>query len=307
MKKLFLTIISGLIIYQATAQRFDYSQDYNFFRKYHFWGISISANNYPFNRHDEPVTGALVNRWHLMWGISAGINFHWRWNNYLGMKFKPRVEWIPIYSYRLYIPPEQTGDGKAYYDNTGNKYAPLSFHLPVGFEARTFLVDRYTFYLQGGLDLGYRTALTTSFSYNRYLDISLQIGQGFFWAPYISVGWYYEFPWVLWETSFVYRFGLQPAYTGNYFIHHLNTISPFSGRIEQPGGYIGLEFTWYLKKSFIGDDAACPGQVHSRKVLKRRRMEERAREKARKNEEKMRKKEIKRNRKIQRKVKRNKR
>lgn len=287
-----------------TAQRlFDNSEDANIFRQYKPWGINLSFNNYPFFRHTPPATGTLTPRWYLMWGFSAGLTYHVRLTNHFGLKFNLKAEKSPVYSYRLYLPGSETTDGEDFYDNIGNRYAPFMVRLPAGVEFRTFFAHPYVFLFQAGIDAGYHFGFSETSLHNAYFSTAFAVNSAFVFDPYIKLGWYYEFPRALWQTALVYRHALNDYYSGVYAMDNFKNAPPTGGTITQSGSYIGLEFVVYFKRPYY-DNARCAGQVHSKKVLKKRRAEEKAREKARKAEEKMKKKEIKRNKKLKRKKKR---
>ncbi len=275
------------------AQLFDYSKDFNITRNYRPWGISLSGNLYPFYSQNDLNSGDLINRTHLMWGFSFGLVYNWTWTNHFGMKFRLKAEKMSVYKYKLFIPASETSDGKNFYDNIGS-YAPFSIHLPVTLEYRNFLIENYTLHFQAGMDIAYHWGFNQLKDHNNYLTSTFANPPRFVYDLYFVAGWYYEFPWALWETGVVYRHTLKDYYNGVYTVGNLKNSPDEIGRISQSGKYIGLEFTVYFKKPYV-DNARCAGQVHSKKVLKRRRLEEKAREKARKAEEKAKKKEIKRN------------
>jgi hypothetical protein len=299
-----LLLISTVLLNTVPAQKlFDYSGDFNLFRKYYPLGINASANIYPFYENTPLSTGKLTPKYYLMWGFSAGITYHLRITNHFGLKFALKAERQPVYSYRLFIPSDQTQDGDEFYYNTGNRYAPFMIRFPAGIEYRTFSVERYTFFLQPGIDLGYHFGYNELRQHNQYFSTAFANDASFVFDPYIKAGWYYEFPWGLWQTGFIYRHTLSGYFSGVYNLHNLNSAPAETGIISQPGKYIGLEFVFYFKRPYY-DNARCAGQVHSKKVLKRRRAEQKARERARKAEEKAKKKEIKRNKRMKRKRKR---
>ncbi len=272
------------------AQYFTKGKDWNFSRIYRPWGITLSGNFYPFGYENQPRTFDMMRRTYLMWGFSAGLSLNWNWNNRWGMKFRLLTERTPVYSYRLHIPAQATNENKDLYQITGTHYAPLSFHLQIGPEARSFLIENYVLFLGGGIDLSYSMGFNESRKHNKYFNTVFVNQPGFRYGFYIQAGWYYRFPWALWETAIVYRSNLSGYYEGFYMADFSGTSNNEQGKIFQPADYIALQFTWYFRKKFVGDGANCPGEVDSPKVKKRRKKQQKAREKARKRNEKMRKK-----------------
>jgi len=294
-----LTLVLFLMASGTSAQWISGTHEEEFGVKYYPFGISLSADWYPFYSHSPLQTGDLSFRSHMMWGFSAGLAYHWIWNNRWSMKFRLKMERMPLYQYTLFIPAQETQDGKDYYKRV-SAYAPFSFHLPVTVEFRSYAVPRYIFFVQGGIDLGFQNGFIKTGLHPPYLTTTFSGTRIWQWYPRLVIGWYYPFSWVLWETGFVFRYAPQTYYQGEYLIRNLSSTSGFTGYLTQSGQYIGLEFTWYFKRPYITDDVACAGQVHSKKVLKRKRAEEKARRQAQKMEEKARKKEMKRNKRLAR-------
>ncbi len=301
----FFSVLLFLLVIPLHSQYFSNGKDWNFMRIYRPWGITLSGNLYPFGSETKPETAQLLRRDHLMWGFSAGLTYHLRFNNRWGLKFRVLAERTPVYSYRLYIPAAATLENKDFYDNTGNRYAPFSFHMHLGPEVRSFAIERYVLFLGTGADLSYSTGFYEYKQFNDYFFTFFANQPGFKYGFYVQAGWYYRFPWALWETAFVYRHQINGYYQGFYDIKYVNNYDADKGFIKQPANYIGLQFTWYFRKRFVGDGANCPGEVDSRKVKKRRKQQQKAREKARKRNEKMRKKLMRNKRKEQKKQKKN--
>ena len=291
-------IVWVLLAWNAAAygQFLDKSKDWNFSENYRHWGLTVAGNLYPFTSTDAMKTGSMDLRWYYMWGFDLGLAYHIRLNNHWGIKLKLTAERMPVYSYRFYLPGNETRDGKSYFTTVANRYAPWSFRLPVGVEYRFFTVPRYIFFLQGGVDIGYVREFFEAKVHNPYLATAFaDSGRRLRFDPYVAVGWYYLFPWFMWETDIVYRHHPgAPYFNGAYSVTGLQQTADFGGRIAQPGHYIGLRFVWYLHRRNRHAGAECPGQVHSKKVLKRRRAEEKARKRAEKILKKERKRALKR-------------
>ena len=279
---------------QAQKRFLDNSKDFNFMSNYRHWGITLGGNLYPFEKHTDPVTGQLTNRYYLMWGFDLGLAYHIRLNNYLGIKLRLTAERAPVYSYLFYVPGNERADGRDYYTRVPGKYAPFSFHLPVGFEVRTFAVPLYIFLFRAGLDVGYVLPPLSLRDYGDHLHVGLAGVPSWQFSPYVAAGWYFRFPWFLWETDIVYRFDLgQPYYQGLYTVDGLQNTPAFGGTITQNGNYIGLQFTWYPFHRNRSGGAECPGKVHSRAIIKQQRLQQKARERAERINERERKRALK--------------
>ena len=276
---------------QAQVKLYKPGNDFDFERPYHKWGITLGGNIYPFyDARPEPSPAMLIPRWYLMWGFHAGLAYRIGFSNHFGLKLNLLAERMPVYSYRLFIPADETPDNQNFYADIGNKYAPFSFHLPVGLEYRNFLIRHYILFARAGVDIGYSLGFNESKRHNTHFLAAYINKPGWQYGMHFSLGWYYQFPWALWETGFVYRKNFNRAYSGIYLVDNYRTVPSNAGWLGQSGDYIGLQFTWYFKKRFVGDDARCPGQVHSKAVLKRKRAQQRAKEKARRRNERMKRK-----------------
>lgn len=302
MKKflLLLVVLWSLSAYGQRRRFLDDSKDFDFTADYTHWGVTLGGNIYPFESHTDLATGRLSNRYYLMWGFDAGLAYHIRLSNYFGIKLRLTAERAPVYSYLFYVPGAERADGRDYYARVPGKYAPWSFHLPVGLEVRTFAVPRYIFLFRAGVDIGYIPALNYARRYGDHLTLVFAGVPTWQFDPYVAAGWYYRFPWFLWETALVYRTGWgKPYHQGGYAVSGLQQTNDFGGLITQNGSYVGLQFTWYFYRKNRKEGAECAGQVHSRKVLRRQKAERKARQRAEREKRKARKRALKRQRRMQ--------
>jgi len=308
-KRIYIALALVWWTFSAQSQFLDKSKDWNFSENYRHWGFTMAGNLYPFTSTSEPKTGSLDLRWYYMWGFDLGLAYHIRLSNHWGIKLKLTAERMPVYSYRFYLPGDETTDGKSYFTTIPNRYAPWAFRLPVGMEYRFFTVPRYIFFLQGGVDVGYVREFFEAKAHNAYLGTAFaDTGRRFRLDPYVAFGWYYLFPWAMWETGIVYRYHPgAPYFNGAYAVGNLQKTSSFGGHISQPGHYIGLRFIWYPHRRNRHAGTECPGQVHSKQVLQRRRMEEKAQKRAEKILKKERKRALKHQKRMKPKRKRKKR
>ncbi len=302
--------LAGLIILFAGlfshAQFKNSSRDYNFLRKYHRWGITLGGNVYFNNKiSPAPSTAFMQYQTHLMWGYTLGLAYNIRFSNHFGLRIRLMGDKIPVYKMKYALPSAETADGKAFEDNIRSKGNPWAIRLPVGLEYRNFLIDRYILFFQAGVDAGYVFGFADARTHNAYLSTLFSSSPGFKIDPYFSIGWYYEFPVVLWQTEIIFRphFG-TPYFQGAYASGNYKTAPAEAGLISQQGSYIGLQFTWYLYKPASRVQANCPGSVQSKIVRKRQKAKERAKRRAEKMAEKQRKKAERRNKRKHRRKKR---
>ena len=253
---------------------------------------------------EAPLPATVNQRFPALTGFEAGLVFYWKWTRHWGLKIEALAERIPIDATELRVAAEETPHDTALYFRAPKHMAPWAFRLPLGVEYRLHTASRYTGLVRLGMDLGYVPQQTfemfyapyhrpESFSagedepgpyirvFEPYFQWNYRDNHRYFHAdPYIALGWYYRFKWLLWETDLIYRHSLRTYYNGMYFAQHLNK-GVFWGAFAQKGSYIGLRISWYLHKpNNPRAGAECPGQVHSKEVLKRREMEEKARRRA---------------------------
>jgi len=286
------SIMAAGWVFPVSAQWIGPGNDDDFTKKFKPWGISLSANWYPEKTAPLFQTGSITERTYLAWGYSAGLAYLWNWNNKTGIKLELKAEKMPLFTYRFSLPASETIDGKEF-SGVAKAYAPFTFHLPVTVEYRSFIIPQYVFYLRAGVDISYRGSLTRTYAANEYFSVSYIQPRGWNFGPVISAGWYYPFERVLWETSFIYRPAYKNYYSGTYIWEPASSAAE-TGTITRNGAYVGLEFTWYFRRAFIGDDAQCARKVHSKEVLKRKKKQLKAKRRAEKILEKAQKKEKKR-------------
>ena len=274
------------------AQFIDKNQDYNFLRKYRKWGFTAGANLYYSNGISPALSVAQMQfRTHLMWGYDLGMAYNIRITNHFGVRLNLLYEKIPVYNLSYYLPAGETTDRDPYKTSLISRRNPFALRLPVALEYRNFLMDRYILFFQAGLDAGYLFGFSDSRAHNPYVSTFFQTNASFKFDPYFAAGWYYEFPWILWQTEIVFRPVISlPYFNGAYASGNYKNASSEAGVLTQKGSYIGLHFTWYLPRPASRVQAACAGSVQSKIVRKRQKAQEKAKRRAEREAEKQRRK-----------------
>jgi len=291
-------LLSVLTLMVATgamhAQWLRHGSDAAVLKKYAKWGIGISLNGYFFFPESRTAGAELIPRRHTAWGGKAGFyvkpEIFPRWTLKTGIEGGRQL----LYVYTVHLSREITGDKEAYF--YVHSYAPWSLHIPLSLEYRFLRFSGYIPFLRAGMEAAYTPSLVTENLYHDRLVLRTQVSGGWKAVPFGGVGWYYAFPGLLWETAIVYRGGASDLWQAVWRVFPAEG-DVKGGKAGGNGSYVALSFTWYLKKPSAGDDAECPGQVHGKKVLRRKKIEEKARRRAEKVLEKARKKEQRRHKK----------
>ncbi|NPA42832.1 MAG: hypothetical protein GXO27_02230 [Chlorobi bacterium] len=318
------TILIALILTAPVrGQWFDKSNAYDFASDYHRWGLTLEGGWFPAFGASPPVTGEFRLHRLTALGYGGGLAYNWMWSDRMGLKFRLLATRMPLYKMTIYVPPRESAEGEKWYHRT-RAMAPWMIRVPVSFEVRSFKLNRYVLFAHAGGELAYRPAFTRTFREDPHFAAVYSLPAA--WQPALEggLGWYYPSRTGLWEVSFFYRFSFRTAYEGYYalYIYDLPVLDdnpryktgdenpftparlgfplPYSGTLYQKGHEAGVRVTLYLKRTRPGDESSrCGGakSIHSRQVLRRKRMIEKARQKAEQANKRAARKAAKRNRK----------
>ncbi len=303
MNKIYKYLLISFLFYAPllSAQTyFDNDKSFDLFKNYTRWGIQMDGLMY-FPATIQNTTENLSFQTQIALGYKAGLVYNFNIVNHLGIRVGALLGQAPAINTYFQLPKERTGEAEDYYHRQPAVYSPLNFSFPILFEYRNFSIYRYTLSFDAGIQIERTSKTTLTENYKNYYLTQVQNPGSWNFDLVLKAGWYYQFPRLMLQTSFVYKHRFVDQYTGNYGFNNLqNPVTNYTGSYIQKGDYIGLSFDIFFHKKSREVEMGCRANTQSREVYKRQKAKEKAQKKLEKKKKKALKKKEKRLRKMAR-------
>ncbi len=296
LKKIFL--ISLFFIVSGTyAQRlFSNSRSFDLFNGYTKWGLQLDGLLYFPAEIDKTNNFSFHSQFGI--GYKFGAVYNLNASDHFGFRFGLLAGQVPAINTYFVLDKDEINAGSDYQYKKGSSYSPIfNFSIPILFEYRNFLINRYTISLDAGIQIELTKGATISETYENYYHTTVANPGSWDVDLVIKGGWYFQFKPVMVQTSVVYKHRFVDQYQGTYTFENLKNTPDFSGKYTQKGDYIGLSFNFFFHRQGREVDLGCRGTVHSRLVRKRQERIFKEKEKIRRRQEKIKRKRAKKMRK----------
>ena len=279
-----------LMIGSTYAQRlFSNSRSFDLYNGYTKWGIQIDGLLYFPAEIDQTNNFSFRSQFGI--GYKFGAVYNLNASNHFGFRFGVLAGQVPALNTYFVIDKDEINASDNYQHKKGSSYSPVfNFSIPILFEYRNFLINRYTLSLDAGIQIELTKGTTISESYKNFYSTSVSNPGSWDVDLVVKAGWYFQFKPVMVQTSVVYKYRFINQYTGAYAFTNLKNTPDFSGKFNQKGDYIGLSFDFFFHRQGREVDLGCRGTVHSKLVRKRQERMSKEKEKIRKRQEKLKRK-----------------
>ncbi len=298
--KKIITIMLLLWINTSFSQFFDNDKSFNIFKNYTKWGVQVDGLAFlPANISGEKGNTSFQSQIGLSY--KAGLVYNLNVVNHFGFRIGALLGQAPAINTYFLLRKEEINSDKDYANKNGAIYSPLNFSFPILAEYRNFSIYRYIISLSAGIQIQRTSATTEVENYKDFYTTTVTNPGTWSFDPIVKIGWYYQFPRVMMQTSFVYKYRLSDQYKGVYNFKNLDVDpSSYSGKFNLSGNYIGLSFDFFFHKKTREVEASCRTNQQSKKVIKNKRAQERAKRRIEKKQKKALKKKAKRLKKMKR-------
>ncbi len=299
-KKIALVLLILISINTQAQRLFDNDRSYDIFHNYTHWGIQLEPLLFfPADYAGTPATGF---KSQVGFGYKAGLIYNMSLSNRIGFRFGAMLGQVPAMNTYFMLSTSETGESTDYFHKEGAVYSGLNYSIPIMFEYRMFMFDRYVTNLSAGIQVERTSPATISEQYKQYYQGLMANPGSWDIDLVVKAGWYFQFRKVLMlQTNLVYKHRFNNQYEGTYNFSNLSESNNNTDSFIQKGDYIGLSFTFHFYRRTRTIEASCRTNQQSQKVRKRQKAAERSKRKTEKRQAKMRKKKAK---KMQRKARR---
>ena len=300
LKKIFLIGLLFIATVSNAQRLFSNSRSYDLFNSFTKWGVQLDGLLYFPADIDKTDNFSFRSQFGI--GYKFGLVYNLNITDNFGFRFGALAGQAPVINAYFVLDKNETGSSSNYKHDKGASYSPIfNFSIPVLFEYRNFLIDRYTLSFDAGIQFELTKGTTITESYKNYYNTTVSNPGSWSVDLVLKAGWYFQFKPVMVQTSVVYKYRFSDQYPGRYSFKNLINTPDFSGKFNQKGDYIGLSFDFFFHRRGREVDMGCRGTVHSKLVKKRQERAFKEKEKIRKRQEKIKRKNAKRMRKKARK------
>jgi len=291
-KKIVLALLILLSLNTQAQRLFDNDKSYDIFHNYTHWGIQLEPLLFfPADYGGTPATGF---KSQVGFGYKAGLIYNMSLSNRIGFRFGAMLGQVPAMNTYFTLSASETGENTDYFHKKGAVYSGINYSIPIMFEYRMFMIDRYVLNLSAGIQVEHTGTAMLYDNYKNFYRSYLTSQGAWDIDMVVKAGWYFQFRHALMlQTNLVYKYRFVNQYEGQY----VSIPRTSAGTIIQKGDYIGLSFTFHFYRRTRSIEASCRTNQQSQKVRKRQKAADRAKRKAEKRQEKMRKKKAKKMRK----------
>ena len=284
-----------LVAFSSEAQYFKTQKSYDIFANYTRFGFQVDGLAYmPASIAEAPQGTSFKSQWSL--GYKAGVVYNFRIVPNFGFRIGALIGQTPAINTYFKLDASRTGESQDYIHTKGAIYSALSFSFPLLAEYRNYTFEPFVTSLAAGIQVQRTGPAVLTETYGDFYQTTVANSGSWDFDFILKAGVYLQFSRFMLQPGIVYKYRLQDQYTGTYTFKNLQNpnLSNDTGSYIFKGNYIGLSLNVYLFRLQRKASSNCPGTVHSKAVMKRKRDQEREQRKLEKKKRKAFKKKKKR-------------